>query len=91
MFSKNFIINFFFRAMPGATKKFAKKFCDWQLCHKSKVFFPHKNAKKIPKLFTFPNVISEEYVNIPSYFKNYCGEGLQNKTPIGLNLKQYAC
>ena len=28
MFSKNFIFNFFFRAMPGATKKFAKKFCD---------------------------------------------------------------
>ena len=90
MFSKNFIFNFFFRAMPGATKKFAKKFCDWQLCHKSEVFFPSKKAKKIHNCLLFLMLSQKNMWTFHPILRTTVVKVFK-KTPIGLNLKQYAC
>ena len=80
MLSKNFIFNFFFRAMPGATKKFARKFCDWQLCHKSKAVFSPKNAKKIHNCLLFLMLSQKNMWTFhPILRTKYCGEGLQKE------------
>ena len=89
--SKNFIFNSFFRAMPGATKKFAKKFCDWQLCHKSKAIFSPKNAKKIPNCLLFQMLSQKNMWTFHPILRTTVVKVFKNKTPIGLNLKQYAC